>query len=74
MTMQRSLSAVEYSRDEEVLAGIAKEQGIPAIYYTNNISARPLFFAAGAATVLGMVSGLLARKEVFLSMKEYFTT
>jgi 3,8-divinyl chlorophyllide a/chlorophyllide a reductase subunit Y len=56
------------------LDSFAKEQGIPAIYYTNNISARPLFFAAGAATVLGMVSGLLARKEVFLSMKEYFTT
>lgn len=56
------------------LDSFAKEQGIPAIYYTNNISARPLFFAAGAATVLGMVSGLLARKEVFRSMKEYFTT
>ncbi|MBM3163629.1 MAG: chlorophyllide a reductase subunit Y [Chlorobi bacterium] len=56
------------------LDSFAKEQGIPAIYYTNNISARPLFFAAGAATVLGMVSGLLARKEVFRSMKEYFTS
>ncbi len=54
------------------LDSFAKERGIPAIYYTNNISARPLFFAAGAATVLGMVSGLLARKEVFRSMKEYF--
>ncbi|NTV20975.1 MAG: chlorophyllide a reductase subunit Y, partial [Chlorobium limicola] len=56
------------------LDSFAKERGIPAIYYTNNISARPLFFAAGAATVLGMVSGLLARKDVFRSMKEYFTT
>ncbi|MCF8216102.1 MAG: chlorophyllide a reductase subunit Y [Chlorobium sp.] len=54
------------------LDSFAKEQGIPAIYYTNNISARPLFFAAGAATVLGMISGLLARKDVFRSMKEYF--
>jgi len=56
------------------LDSFAKERGIPAIYYTNNISARPLFFAAGAATVLGMVSGLLARKDVFRSMKEYFAT
>ncbi|NTW82690.1 MAG: chlorophyllide a reductase subunit Y [Chlorobiaceae bacterium] len=55
------------------LDSFAKERGIPAIYYTNNISARPLFFAAGAATVLGMVSGLLARKDVFRKMKEYFT-
>jgi 3,8-divinyl chlorophyllide a/chlorophyllide a reductase subunit Y len=55
------------------LDSFAKERGIPAIYYTNNISARPLFFAAGAATVLGMISGLLGKKEVFQKMKEYFT-
>ncbi len=29
MTMQRSLSAVEYSRDEEMLAGIAKALSHP---------------------------------------------
>lgn len=55
------------------LDSYAKEQGIPAIYYTNNISARPLFFAAGAATVLGMISGLLAGKERFKRMQRYFT-
>ncbi|MEI8031956.1 MAG: chlorophyllide a reductase subunit Y [Chlorobiaceae bacterium] len=54
------------------LDSFAKERGIPAIYYTNNISARPLFFAAGAATVLGMISGLLSRKALFQEMKEYF--
>ncbi|NMW20149.1 MAG: chlorophyllide a reductase subunit Y [Chlorobiaceae bacterium] len=54
------------------LDSFAKERGIPAIYYTNNISARPLFFAAGAATVLGMISGLLGKKEMFQKMKEYF--
>ncbi len=54
------------------LDSFAKERGIPAIYYTNNISARPLFFAAGAATVLGMISGLLGKKEVFQNMKKYF--
>jgi len=54
------------------LDSFAKERGIPAIYYTNNISSRPLFFAAGAATVLGMISGLLGKKEVFRKMKEYF--
>lgn len=54
------------------LDSFAKERGIPAIYYTNNISARPLFFAAGTATVLGMIGGLLGKKEVFRKMKEYF--
>ncbi|ABB23230.1 chlorophyllide a reductase subunit Y [Pelodictyon luteolum] len=54
------------------LDSFAKERGIPAIYYTNNISARPLFFAAGAATVLGMVAGLLQRKDAWQTMREYF--
>ena len=56
------------------LDSFAKEQGIPAIYYTNNISSRPVFFAAGAGTVLGMVDGLLRKKQVFREMKEYFAT
>ena len=69
-------AVVEYEPDLVIgttsLDSFAKERGIPAIYYTNNISARPLFFAAGAATVLGMISGLLAKKEVFQNMKKYF--
>ncbi|NTU96327.1 MAG: chlorophyllide a reductase subunit Y [Chlorobiaceae bacterium] len=75
--LEEDMDAVErYSPDLVIgttsLDSFAKERGIPAIYYTNNISARPLFFAAGAATVLGMISGLLERKEVFRKMKEYF--
>jgi chlorophyllide a reductase subunit Y len=54
------------------LDSFAKERGIPAIYYTNNISARPIFFASGAASVLGMISGLIGKKEVYKRMKEYF--
>ena len=69
-------AVVEYEPDLVIgttsLDSFAKERGIPAIYYTNNISARPLLFAAGAATVLGMISGLLGKKEVFQNMKKYF--
>ena len=69
-------AVVDYEPDLVIgttsLDSFAKERGIPAIYYTNNISARPLFFAAGAATVLGMISGLLGKKEVFQNMKKYF--
>jgi 3,8-divinyl chlorophyllide a/chlorophyllide a reductase subunit Y len=75
--LEEDMEAVErFSPDLVIgttsLDSFAKERGIPAIYYTNNISARPLFFAAGAAAVLGMISGLLARKDVFRQMKEYF--
>ena len=54
------------------LDSFAKEQGIPAIYYTNNISSRPIFFASGAASVLGMIAGLIQKKDVYKRMKEYF--
>lgn len=54
------------------LDSFAKELGIPAIYYTNNISARPIFFASGAASVLGMIATLIEKKEVYSRMKEYF--
>ncbi|NTW51757.1 MAG: chlorophyllide a reductase subunit Y, partial [Chlorobiaceae bacterium] len=47
------------------LDSFAKELGIPAIYYTNNISARPIFFASGAASVLGMIAGLIEKKEIY---------
>ena len=69
-------AVIEYEPDLVIgttsLDSFAKERGIPAIYYTNNISARPLFFAAGAATVLGMIGGLLGKREVYKNMKEYF--
>ncbi|NTU44862.1 MAG: chlorophyllide a reductase subunit Y [Chlorobiaceae bacterium] len=75
--LEEDMQAVEEYHPDLVIGttsldSFAKERGIPAIYYTNNISARPLFFAAGAATVLGMISGLLGKKEVFMKMKEYF--
>jgi chlorophyllide a reductase subunit Y len=54
------------------LDSFAKEQGIPSIYYTNNISARPIFFASGAASVLGMIAGLIEKREIYGRMKEYF--
>lgn len=75
--LEEDMEAVRHYQPDLVIGttsldSFAKEQGIPAIYYTNNISARPLFFATGAATVLGMISGLLARKDAFRAMKEYF--
>ena len=69
-------AVVKYAPDLVIgttaLDSFAKERGIPAIYYTNNISARPIFFASGAASVLGMIAGLIQKKDVYRKMKEYF--
>ena len=38
------------------LVQAAKEQGIPAVYFTNMVSARPLFGAAGAGALAAIVA------------------
>jgi len=51
----------------------AKEHGLPAIYFTNMVSARPLFGAAGAAALPGIVAAQTAGRERFSRMVGFFT-
>ena len=50
----------------------AKEAGIPAIYFTNMVSARPLFGAAGAMALTGIVQAQTRGGERFARMNEFF--
>lgn len=50
----------------------AKEQSIPALYFTNLISARPLMGVAGAGSLAQVVNAALASKPRFDAMKEFF--
>jgi 3,8-divinyl chlorophyllide a/chlorophyllide a reductase subunit Y len=50
----------------------AKEATIPALYFTNLISARPLMGPAGAGSLGTVVNAALANKERFSTMKEFF--
>jgi len=50
----------------------AKELGMPAIYFTNMVSARPLFGAAGAAALPAIVSTQTKGKERFARMIAFF--
>jgi chlorophyllide a reductase subunit Y len=43
----------------------AKELAIPALYFTNLISARPLMGAAGAGSLAQVVNAALANKARF---------
>ena len=54
------------------LVQAAKEAGIPAIYFTNMVSARPLMGAAGAASLAGIVAAQTRGKERFARMVEFF--
>ena len=50
----------------------AKEMGIPALYYTNMVSARPLFGAAGAGALAAIVQAQIKGVGRFGRMVEFF--
>lgn len=50
----------------------AKELGTPAIYFTNMVSARPLFGAAGAGALSAIVAAQTRGRERFGRMVEFF--
>jgi chlorophyllide a reductase subunit Y len=50
----------------------AKEQGTPSLYFTNLVSARPLFGPAGAGSLAQVVNAAIAGKARFDVMKEFF--
>ena len=50
----------------------AKQQSIPALYFTNLISARPLMGPAGAGSLAQVVNAAIGNKARFDEMKEFF--
>jgi chlorophyllide a reductase subunit Y len=50
----------------------AKEATIPALYFTNLISARPLMGPAGAGSLAQVVNAAIANKARFDTMREFF--
>jgi chlorophyllide a reductase subunit Y len=50
----------------------AKQATIPALYFTNLISARPLMGPAGAGSLAQVVNAAIANKARFEAMREFF--
>lgn len=50
----------------------AKTMAIPSLYFTNLISARPLFGVAGAGSLAQVINAALANQSRFDEMKEFF--
>jgi chlorophyllide a reductase subunit Y len=50
----------------------AKQKSVPALYFTNLISARPLMGPAGAGSLAQVVNAALANKERFDRMSAFF--
>jgi chlorophyllide a reductase subunit Y len=51
----------------------AKTMAIPALYFTNLISARPLFGIAGAGSLAQVINAAISSKPRFDRMKEFFS-
>lgn len=51
----------------------AKESGLPALYFTNLISARPLMGPAGAGSLAQVINSALAGRSRFDAMRSFFT-
>ncbi|WP_394730671.1 chlorophyllide a reductase subunit Y [Altererythrobacter sp. GH1-8] len=50
----------------------AKQRAIPALYFTNLISARPLMGPAGAGSLATVINAAIANKARFDAMSEFF--
>jgi chlorophyllide a reductase subunit Y len=76
-SLERDLKALD-EFDPELAIGTtpvvqkAKERAIPALYFTNLISARPLIGAAGAASLAQVVNTALHNRPRFDAMRSFF--
>ncbi len=77
-SLEQDLAAVdEFQPDLAIgttpLVQKCKEKALPALYFTNLISARPLMGAAGAGSLAQVVNTAIASKARFDEMEAFFT-
>jgi 3,8-divinyl chlorophyllide a/chlorophyllide a reductase subunit Y len=76
-SLERDLEALDEFEPELAIGTTpvvqkAKERAIPALYFTNLISARPLMGAAGAGSLAQVVNAALHNRPRFDAMKSFF--
>lgn len=76
-SLEQDLAAVEeYGPDLAIgttpVVQHAKSRGLPALYFTNLISARPLMGPAGAGSLAVVINAAIAGKDRMASMKTFF--
>jgi len=76
-SLEDDLAALDYYKPDLAigttpLVQAAKAKAVPALYFTNLISARPLMGAAGAGSVAQVMNAALANKTRFDKMNEFF--
>ena len=51
---------------------IAKERGIPAMYFTNQLASRPFFLSGGMAATIGFIAQTLNNQDRYQWMHDFF--
>lgn len=77
-SLEQDIAAVEeFSPDLAIgttpVVQHAKQKAIPALYFTNLISARPLMGPAGAGSLAQVINAAIASRERFETMRTFFT-
>lgn len=76
-TLEEDVAALDEYKPDLVLGttpfcAIAKERGIPAVYFTNQLASRPFFLSGGMAATLGFIQQMLARTARYEWMQDFF--
>ena len=76
-SLEQDLAAMDEYEPELVIGTTpvvqaAKARAIPALYFTNLISARPLMGAAGAGSLAKILNAAMANTQRFATMKAFF--
>ena len=76
-SLQQDIAAVDALKPDLAIGTTpvvqhAKERSIPALYFTNLISARPLMGAAGAGSLATVINAALANRARFDRMSAFF--
>ena len=76
-SLEQDLAAMEEYRPDLVIGTTpvvqkAKAAGTPALYFTNLISARPLFGPAGAGSLAEVINAAIGNRARMASMKSFF--
>jgi chlorophyllide a reductase subunit Y len=76
-SLEQDLAAIDEFRPDLAIGTTpvvqaAKQKSLPALYFTNLISARPLFGVAGAGSLAQVINAAMANRSRFDEMKEFF--
>jgi chlorophyllide a reductase subunit Y len=76
-SLEDDIAALDAYKPDLVLgttpfASAAKERGIPALYFTNQLASRPFFLSGGMAATIGFIRQMLTKGEQYQWMQEFF--